>query len=73
MGIANAVKSALDRADISRREAALRTGIPLTTLQRRLTGRSPFLVTELSVLASVTGTTVSAIVAEAEQIAEVAS
>lgn len=66
-GIAAAVRAALDRAGITRRDAALRTGIPLTTLQRRLTGRSPFLVTELSALASLTGTTVSALATEAER------
>lgn len=64
--LAEAVKAALETAGVSRRDAAERTGIPLTTLQRRLTGRSPFLVTELAVLASLTGTTVSALAATAE-------
>lgn len=66
-GIATAVKLALKDAGISRRDAAERTGIPLTTLQRRLTGASPFLVTELAALASLTGTTVSALAVAAEQ------
>lgn len=65
--IAAAVASALQAAGISRREAAARSGIPLTTLQRRLTGRSPFLTTELAVLAALAGTQASAIVAAAEQ------
>lgn len=66
-GIAEAVKVALSTAGISRRDAAAQTGIPLTTLQRRLTGSSPFLVTEIAALAHLTGTTVSALVAHAEQ------
>lgn len=60
--VAEAVKTALDEADITRRDAAVRSGIPLTTLQRRLNGQSPFLVTELAVLATMTGTTVSALI-----------
>lgn len=65
-GVADVVRSALTTAGVSRREAAALTGIPLTTLQRRLTGLSPFLVTELDALATVTGTTVSAMFSQAE-------
>lgn len=65
-GISQAVSSALKAAGISQREAAERSGIPITTLSRRLTGNSPFLVTELAVLASMVGTTVSELAATAE-------
>lgn len=68
-GIARAVAEALAAAGISQRAAASSTGIPLTTLSRRLTGHSPFLVTELAVLASLTGTTVSDLAARAEAMA----
>ena len=57
------VANLLASAGISQRTAATQTGIPLTTLSRRLTGASPFLVTELAVLAKVLDTTVSALTA----------
>lgn len=65
--LAQVVSEALDRAGISQRKAALEAGIPLTTLSRRLTGRSPLTASELFVLASVAGTTVSDLAAEAER------
>lgn len=65
--LAEVVKNSLTEAGVSRRDAADLTGIPLTTLSRRLTGNSPFLSTELDRIASVTGTTVSALVSAAEQ------
>lgn len=61
--ISHTVSEALASAGISQRTAAAQTGIPLTTLSRRLTGASPFLVTELAVLAKVLDTTVSALTA----------
>lgn len=64
--LAEVVKIALADAGVSRRDAAARTGIPLTTLSRRLTGNSPFLSTELAALASLAGTTVSALYADVE-------
>ena len=51
LGIAATVSAALREAGISQRDAATRTGIPINTLSRRLTGYSPFLVTELAALA----------------------
>lgn len=66
-GIARAVSGSLRAAGISQRDASTRTGIPLTTLTRRLTGKSPFLITELAALASLTGTTVSALIAAGEK------
>ena len=64
--LAEVVKIALTEAGISQRDAASLTGIPLTTLTRRLSGNSPFLSTELDRIASLAGTTVSALAAEAE-------
>ena len=55
--VAEVVSAALREAGISQREAAARTGIPLATLSRRLTGHSPFLITELSLVAKVAGLT----------------
>ena len=63
--ISRTVSEALRAAGISQRTAADQTGIPLTTLSRRLTGAAPFLVTELAVLAEMLGTTVSALTASA--------
>lgn len=64
-GIARAVSAALRDASIAQRDAAARTGIPLSTLSRRLTGNSPFTVTELDLLAGLVGCTVSDFVAQA--------
>jgi len=65
-GLAGVVKSRLREAGISFREAATRTGIPLTTLSRRLTGTSPFSADELAQLASLFGIAVSDLAGEAE-------
>jgi len=67
--ISRTVSEALRAAGISQRSAADLTGIPLTTLSRRLTGAAPFLVTELAVLAKVLGTTVSTLTASAAGVA----
>jgi hypothetical protein len=64
--IALAVSQALTDAGISQRSAAEQSGIPLTTLSRRLTGASPFLITELAVLARMLNTTVGALTTAAE-------
>ncbi len=65
-GIAAAVSAALRDAGISQRDAAARTGIPLATLGRRLTGRSPFIVTELALLGELTGLTVTDLISRGE-------
>lgn len=65
--LAGVISHRLREAGISQREAAIRTGIPLTTLSRRLTGTSPLLVTELASLASVLGVSVSCLANEAEK------
>jgi transcriptional regulator with XRE-family HTH domain len=64
--LARAVAEALAEAGVSQRKAAEATGIPLTTLSRRLTGASPLLATELASLASLLGITVSALAIAAE-------
>lgn len=66
VGLAGAVKARLASGGISLREAASRTGIPLTTLSRRLTGASPFSADELASLANLFDTTVSGLAGEAE-------
>ena len=67
--MSHVVREALRDAGISQRVASTETGIPLTTLVRRLSGRSPLLVTELAALASLAGVTVSELTARAEQVA----
>lgn len=65
--VAAVMGKALTDAGISRREAADRSGIPLTTLMRRLRGHSPFTYLELVTLADIAGVRVSDIAAAAEQ------
>lgn len=65
-GIASVASAALTEAGISQRDAAERTGIPLATLSRRLTGRTPFILTELEAIASLVGTTLTDLVARGE-------
>ena len=56
------VKAALDKAGLSVNRAATLTGIPQSTLDRRLLGTPPgFTVTELSLLASLLGIEASAL------------
>ena len=63
--IAANVSAALTTAGIPQRDAASRTGIPLTTLSRRLTGNSPFTIVELDLIAGILGVTVSDLIAQA--------
>lgn len=65
--VAAVVKRALDDAGVPQREASARTGIPMTTLVRRLGGSSPFKVAEVAALADVIGCTVASIFEAAEQ------
>lgn len=64
--IAEVASAALAEAGISQREAAELTGIPLATLSRRLTGRTPFILTELELIATLAGTTMADIVTRGE-------
>jgi lambda repressor-like predicted transcriptional regulator len=63
--IAAHVSAALSTAGIPQRDAASRTGLPMSTLSRRLTGNSPFTVTELDLIAGLLGCTVSDLVTQA--------
>jgi transcriptional regulator with XRE-family HTH domain len=64
--ISATVATALKAAGITQRAAAARTGIPVSTLRRRLNGSSPFLVCELYELTELLGTSCSVIVARAD-------
>lgn len=56
--LASVISGSLASAGISLRSAAEATGIPTSTLSRRLGGNSPLLYTELAALATLLGTTV---------------
>lgn len=56
--LASVVSKAVKTANLSQREVADRTGIPLVTLNRRLTGRSAFTVPEVASVAEVLGLSV---------------
>lgn len=65
-----AMRQLLKAARVSQREAAERTGIPLVTLNRRLTGRGrDWLIPEMAALRDVVGATLVEMVQRAEQIA----
>lgn len=65
-GIAEVVTGALSEAGIAQRDAAARTGIPFTTLRRRLTGYSPFNMAELVLIADLLGQPLSSLIQMAE-------
>ena len=56
--VAAAVSAALGDSDISILSAAESTGIPRSTLTRRLTGNSPFTIVELELIARLVGVSV---------------
>ena len=60
--VAATVAAALDESHINPTRAADLTGIPRSTLLRRLTGNSAFTIAELSLIANVLDTTVEALV-----------
>lgn len=64
--IAEVVTAALSEAGIAQRDAAARTGIPFTTLRRRLTGFSPFNMAELVLLAELLDRPLSSLIRKAE-------
>lgn len=65
-GLAEAVAEALSEAGLTLSEASIQSGIPKTTLHRRLNAVSPFLVTELRSLATLAGTTDTALMERAQ-------
>lgn len=58
------VKQAIDDAGLSERDVAEQTGIPLTTLNRRLRGHAPFTATELRKIGQVLGVPASSLIVE---------
>lgn len=56
--VAAAVSAALEAAGVNTLTAAERTGIPRSTLSRRLTGTSAFTIVELELVANLLGVTV---------------
>jgi transcriptional regulator with XRE-family HTH domain len=64
--VAKVVSRSLSEAGIVQRDAAARTGIPMATLGRRLTGHSPFIITELELLAGLLDTTLLDLMAQAD-------
>lgn len=66
IALGRVVTEALEAAGISSNAAAKQTGIPRTTLLRRLDGLSPFTTTELGRVATLLGTTASALMYAAE-------
>lgn len=63
------VSQAMSRNHMSLRELADTTGIPTTTLHRRIHAHSAFTFSELHAIAKVLDTTVTDLVAQAEQAA----
>lgn len=63
--IARHVQSLLNTRRISLREASRKTGIPHSTLDRRLRGITPFDIDELDRLADLLGTDVATLFADA--------
>ncbi len=69
--IVQAIRDLLREAKIGQAEAARRSGIPLVTLNRRLTGRGrPILMSELFRLREVLGVSVAEMAVRAESIAQ---
>lgn len=66
--VAGVVSAAISEAGKSQREVAQETGIPLVTLSRRLTGHSPFLITEIGAIAQVLDLRVSELISRAERV-----
>lgn len=56
-GLAEVIRAAIDERGLTLREVSDATGIPTTTLHRRITQPSPFNITELASLATLMGTT----------------
>lgn len=62
--IAKAVQEAMGRAGVNTHNLVKVTGIPRTTLDRRLTGLSPFTTAELAHVAHALDTSLSALLNE---------
>lgn len=65
-----AIRELLDEANVSQAEASQRSGIPLTTLNRKLNGKGrAFLVCELAALRDVLGVSITDMAFRADQVA----
>lgn len=62
--VAGRVRSAMEEQGQTEKGLADATGIPRTTLRRRLTGNSPFTLNELDVLAPLLGISLVDLLAE---------
>lgn len=62
--VAQRVSAAIATAGLSQREVSSLTGIPLVTLNRRLRGHTPFIVTELYSIARALDLTVASLYPE---------
>ncbi|HEY0216633.1 MAG TPA: helix-turn-helix transcriptional regulator [Cellulomonas sp.] len=67
--LAEVVAGQIKSAGLSQRDVSSRAGVPLVTLSRRLTGRSPFNIAELVAVASVLGVSVVDLALKAERAA----
>jgi hypothetical protein len=66
INIARAVNARLRDAGIPQREASERTGIPMTSFVRRITGKHPFDIDELAAIAGLLDVSVAALITYAE-------
>lgn len=64
--VAGIIRAGLAERDISIRAAANQTGIPATTLHRRLAGHQPLTISDLAALSPLIEMTVYEIAAKAE-------
>lgn len=67
--VAQRVRTAMELAGQTPKALADATGLPRTTLNRRLTGNSDFTLHELSVLAPVLGLTIGDLLADEPSVA----
>jgi len=71
-GLAKVVSTAIKADGKSQRQVSSETGIPLVTLNRRLTGRSAFVTTELVAIADVLDLSVVDIFLRVERLSDAA-
>lgn len=67
-----AVADAVKASGLSQRTLAEKCGIPLVTLNRRLTGRNPFTVVEVAAIADALGTSLLDLAVRAERLRDAA-
>lgn len=67
--VAEAVAAAMQTAGVTQTALASDTGIPLSTLNRRLLGHQPFTIRELASIATALGVSITDITSAAEAVA----